>query len=105
MQDRLRKAVGHEFDGIYAYTGLPGSEDWAKPNPDMILHAADVHWIDLEDSWMVGDQDRDIAMAKDAGVGRTIRIRGDREIEVEADYTVETLAEVASILAESMEAD
>ena len=98
MEEQLRSVLPDGFDAIYAHTGLPGSESWAKPNADMILQAADEHWIDLEASWMIGDQDRDIAMAQAAGVGATVRLRGDRELTVEADYTCDSLDEVQRLL-------
>ncbi len=41
---------------------------WRKPAPGMILHAAEVHDLDLTRSWVVGDQQRDI----DAGVRAAI---------------------------------
>jgi D-glycero-D-manno-heptose 1,7-bisphosphate phosphatase len=40
-----------------------------KPNPGMLLRAADLYTIDLENSIMVGDKDTDMQAAKNAGVG------------------------------------
>ncbi|MCK5171753.1 MAG: HAD hydrolase-like protein, partial [Planctomycetes bacterium] len=44
-----------------------------KPNPGMLLKAAEEMDIDLENSWMVGDSYRDVAAGKNAGC-RTILI-------------------------------
>lgn len=40
---------------------------WRKPAPGMLLAAADEQDIDLQTSWMVGDQPRDIEAGKRAG--------------------------------------
>ena len=39
---------------------------WRKPSPGMLLEAASRHGLSLADSWMVGDQDRDIAAGQAA---------------------------------------
>ncbi|MCE5278899.1 MAG: HAD family hydrolase [Planctomycetaceae bacterium] len=80
--------------------------DLRKPNPGMLLKAAEEHDIDLAQSWMVGDSARDIEAGQRAGC-RTIRIRtpgtestadgGDDE-GVQADYTVRNLVEAARVI-------
>ena len=40
-----------------------------KPNPGMLLHAANVHGIDMKRSIMIGDKDSDMQAALNAGVG------------------------------------
>jgi D-glycero-D-manno-heptose 1,7-bisphosphate phosphatase len=40
-----------------------------KPNPGMILRAAEMHQINLMQSIMIGDKDSDMQAAKSAGVG------------------------------------
>jgi D-glycero-D-manno-heptose 1,7-bisphosphate phosphatase len=42
-----------------------------KPKPGLLLDLAARHGLDLERSWMIGDQDRDIACGHAAGV-RTV---------------------------------
>ena len=56
------------FDAIYACTHLDGTCQCRKPSPDLILQAARDHSLDLSQSIMVGDHDRDILMARRAGV-------------------------------------
>lgn len=63
-----------------------------KPKPGMLLSAAKKHDIDLASSWMVGDHETDIDAGKDAGC-RTIRVLYD-ERETDADFSVETMAEL-----------
>ena len=50
---------------------------------------------------MIGDRDRDIEMARRAGVGKTIRLSIDNDpVEVEADETVETMDGVGELVRE-----
>ena len=53
--------------------------EWRKPAPGMLFAAALAHAIDLEKSWMIGDQERDV-MAGAAAQCRTILISSDREM-------------------------
>lgn len=97
MQDELAKN-GAAFDGIFAYTGTPDCPHLPKPDPEMILTAADCFSIDLARSWMIGDADRDIEMGKAAGLEGTIRIRGDKTIGVPADHTLDNVVETLELL-------
>lgn len=47
-----------------------------KPEPGMLLQAAREHDIDLWESWMVGDSEKDVEAGRRAGC-RTIQIVGD----------------------------
>lgn len=92
MQAELRERGNLEFEAVYAFTGLTDCPNQPKPDPQMLLAAAESLDLDLAESWLIGDADRDIAMGKSAGVGRTIRVRGLKSIEVEADQIVEDLS-------------
>ena len=101
MQKELMDQHGSNFDAIYAFTGLPGSESWEKPSSSMIDQACIDHSIDPKRSIMIGDRDRDIEMARRAGVGKTIRLSIDNDpVEVEADETVETMDGVGELVRE-----
>ena len=92
---------GHAaFDAIYSCTCLADDPQCTcrKPSPEMILHAAEDHDLDLARSWLVGDHDRDIQMAMNAGVPHTVRIRGDKPLQVEATHTVDSVAEMLQLL-------
>lgn len=79
---------GAAFDAIYACTCLADDPQCTcrKPSPEMILQAANEHALDLERSWLIGDHDRDIQMAINAGIPRTIRIQGDKPESVTAAH-------------------
>jgi histidinol-phosphate phosphatase family protein len=94
-----RELAGHgaDFDAIEACTCLAGDSRCTcrKPSPEMILRTAKNLDLDLAASWLVGDHDRDIQMARNAGVPHTIRIRGTRPMKVAAEHV---LAEVDELL-------
>jgi D-glycero-D-manno-heptose 1,7-bisphosphate phosphatase len=63
----LDHKMGYVFDEML-YAPHMGDHPMRKPNPGMILHAAEKHGIDLSKSIMVGDMDSDREAAKRAGV-------------------------------------
>ncbi len=68
-----------------------------KPNPGLLLEAAEAHAIDLSASYMVGDRWRDVEAGRRAG-GRTVFIdRGYRERRPDppADHDAADLSEAA----------
>ena len=97
MQALLAES-GAAFDGIYAYTGTSHCHHRPKPDPEMILSAAESFFIDLRQSWMIGDADRDIEMGKAAGLAGTIRITGEKPITTPANYTLEQVMEIPNLL-------
>ena len=68
----------------------------------MILKAQAEHGLDLTRSWLVGDHDRDIQMAINAGVPRTVRILSHHEPKVVADFTLEETTELTALLREKL---
>jgi D-glycero-D-manno-heptose 1,7-bisphosphate phosphatase len=64
----------------------------------MILTACKDFSIDPAKSWMIGDADRDIEMGHNARLRGTIRVKGEKPINVKADYTVESILELSGIL-------
>ena len=100
IHEKMQQSLGEEaqFDAVYAFTGLPGSEHLEKPNPGLVLEAAAELGIAVEDSWLVGDADRDILMAQAAGIGTTVRVRSHHTIGVDADTTVDSAVELLQLL-------
>lgn len=71
--------IGHGLiDAIYSCPFHPGGtvgrfadeHEWRKPHPGMVLAAAAELGLDLSRSWMVGDKQRDLDAAINAGVPR-----------------------------------
>ena len=81
-------AVGGHFDAVLAcaYHGdgvaplRVADHPWRKPNPGMLLAAAERMKLDLARSWIVGDKASDLASAAAAGAaGGTLVSADDRE--------------------------
>ncbi len=74
-----------------------------KPNPGMLLKAAQDKDIDLSQSWMIGDSERDIQAGQAAGC-KTIFIEPSvayakiKYEKVKADYSVNNLKEAVNII-------
>jgi len=96
IHERLREVLalkGASFDGIYYCPYHPEGvipkyskdSDWRKPQPGMLLAAAEEMDIDLTESWMVGDMPSDVGAGRRAGC-RTILIRsGPASHDAKAD--------------------
>lgn len=76
------------IDGVYAcFTHKDGHDPynrdsfWRKPNPGMIMQAAQDYSVDLSRSIMVGDQPTDMQAAQRAGVGTCVFL-GDPKNEL-----------------------
>jgi len=103
--EELLAERGATIDGAYYCPYLDGPEatvekyrrdsDLRKPNPGMLLQAADELGIDLAQSWMIGDGSRDVEAGKRAGC-RTIRLAA--EPDPEATYTAPNLLRAADIV-------
>jgi D,D-heptose 1,7-bisphosphate phosphatase len=99
------------FSGFYYCPHYPDGvvESYAiacqcrKPQPGLLLRAAQEHAIDLSQSWMVGDILHDVAAGRAAGC-RTILIDNGNETEWELSpariphFQVAHLAEAANII-------
>jgi D,D-heptose 1,7-bisphosphate phosphatase len=59
---------------------------WRKPHPGMLLQAARDMGLDLSPSWLVGDQERDIAAGRAAGC-RTVLVSRDPQLAARAGAT------------------
>lgn len=102
IHDRMHYLLGVRFDLIkfcpHAYW-LPGGAGCKchKPNPGMILEAAQELNIDLARSWMIGDRASDMHAAAAAGIGRRFLVTSGVH-ENEADKVRGGLAIVPSIV-------
>lgn len=66
-----------------------------KPNPGMILKAAKKHFLNLQNSYMIGDSQSDILAGKNAKCGHSILIDPARSKEFGQDFTARDLLESA----------
>jgi histidinol-phosphate phosphatase family protein len=91
---------GCAFDGIYACTCLDSDPACTcrKPSAEMIEKAVVDLKIDLLTSWLVGDADRDIQMATNAGIMKTIRIESENPHQIAATYTLSDTRGLAELL-------
>ena len=113
IHDRLKLLLGQQgayLDKIYYCPYHPEGEleeyrvasEMRKPGSGMLKQAAGELDVDLSQSWMVGDDDRDIEAGKAAGC-RTIMLekRGSALVQrgkSEADYQAVNLQEAANIV-------
>ncbi len=97
MQSRLALSNA-SFDAIYAYTEIPECRHRPKPDPEMLYTASKELSIELSQSWIVGDSDRDILMGRAANLKGCIRFLSDKNPEVDADHTVSDTIELRDLL-------
>lgn len=73
---------------------------WRKPNPGMILEAAQTLKLDLPRSVMIGDRERDMQAAQSAGVGTALWLTEENPDPVLSGVTViRDFAQALSMLA------
>jgi histidinol-phosphate phosphatase family protein len=94
MCDKVHVAGG-TIDKCYFAPNLRGAEDdMRKPGPAMgELAKMQFPEIEFDRSVMVGDTDSDILFGKNLGM-KTVRIRTEEPINVDADLTVASLTEL-----------
>ena len=107
----LLKPAGASMDGVYlAPHHSKGLGEYAhpdhpdrKPNPGMLLRAAQDHGLDLTRSWMIGDKEIDLGAGRNAGC-RVALVRTGYGMQVDpalADLVADHLGGVVDrILAE-----
>jgi len=54
-----------------------------KPKPGMFIAAKNKHDINMKESWIIGDSERDITAASSAGITNTILVRSGHKIDEE----------------------
>jgi D-glycero-D-manno-heptose 1,7-bisphosphate phosphatase len=74
-----------------------------KPNPGMLLRAAETYGINLSHSIMIGDKDSDMQAARNAGVRVRCHYLADGQMEALSDsatHSLSSLRECVSLLVE-----
>jgi D-glycero-D-manno-heptose 1,7-bisphosphate phosphatase len=89
-----------DLDGSYYCPDAPGIPSLRrKPEPGMVLEAAEAHGIELAASWFVGDKSVDIECGKRAGT-RTIQVLTGygREQRSVADHACSDAVEAVGLI-------
>jgi D-glycero-D-manno-heptose 1,7-bisphosphate phosphatase len=94
---RLLEADGLGLLDVMVCTATDDNHSHRKPNPGMLLEAAERHGLDLPSSWMIGDQERDVVAGKRAGCGHTVLVRKTDKPTV-ADFHLRELSELPDLL-------
>ena len=94
VHEKMETELGKEgafIDAIYVCPhhtdkGFPGERpvykcdcDCRKPKPGLLLQASKKFNINLSESYMIGDSDRDMKAGKNAGIKKTILIETNKE--------------------------
>ncbi|QOP40800.1 D-glycero-beta-D-manno-heptose 1,7-bisphosphate 7-phosphatase [Sulfurimonas marina] len=95
------KEQGIEIVQIYYcphHPDISGECDCRKPNPGMLLQAAEEHDIDLKNSIMIGDKERDIEAGFNAGLQTAYLFDESKKIKTsKATEIVSTLKEIIDV--------
>lgn len=97
---QLLAAGGARVDAFYTCPHLPAAGcSCRKPEPGLLLSAAEDHRLDLAASVMVGDRPKDLEAARRAGCGLRVLVGAhddDRPQDGAADLEVATLGEAVA---------
>jgi len=69
-----------------------------KPKPGLFLQAIEKFDVDCDNSWVVGDSERDIEAAVAAGIGNTVFFDPDNNKITSAQHKISSPGELASLL-------
>jgi heptosyltransferase-2 len=87
------------FDGFYYCPHHPDEHcSCRKPQPGMLLDARADYDIDLKRSFVVGDKDLDMLLARSVGAEGILLGTGQDRVSPNADYTVENLEEAVEMI-------
>ena len=106
MHARLRAALAAEGLRLLDIRVCAADDDAdprRKPNPGMLIEAAEAHGLDLARSWMIGDSERDIEAGRRAGCGVTVRVAPPAEASA-ADLRVPDMDALPRLLEERLPA-
>jgi D-glycero-D-manno-heptose 1,7-bisphosphate phosphatase len=84
--------------GIYCCTHERNTCTCRKPQPGLLNQAAREHDIDLNASWMIGDNETDIEAGRRAGC-RTILVNAEPKADTRATYIIPAIEELPDTLA------
>lgn len=103
LLEEIHKAGG-EIDAIYFASSNDKEDPMRKPNPGMLLKAAEELNIDLNKSYMIGDMTTDIACGERAETKLTSILvetgsgGKDKKVDIKADVTVKDFKAAADFI-------
>ena len=102
MHDKIKRLIeshGGRVDAIYYCPDLPESNSpCRKPNTGMIEKAVRDFDIDLAKSFVIGDDYKDIEMARRLGIRSILVDRSGKGADLDASYTAKDFNDVLKII-------
>jgi D-glycero-D-manno-heptose 1,7-bisphosphate phosphatase len=96
------KEKGVEILDIFHCPHAPGSNCLCrKPKPGMFIKAKNKYSINMSESWMIGDSERDIIAATSAGIKNTILVRSGNKIDEEnskAKFYLDSIKDINNLI-------
>ena len=97
MLNQFKSREINILDVFYCPHGPNDKCKCRKPRPGMFIAAKNKYNIDMKDSWMIGDRERDITAASLAGIKNTIIVKSSHQIDEEnsqAKYQLSSIKDV-----------
>jgi len=72
-----------------------------KPNIGMVKSTQKLFDIDFENSWLIGDKNSDIMMAKNSGIKNTIQVKSGHSFDQnnsKADFVLDSIKDIKNII-------
>ena len=104
MHAHLRAELAREgltLLDIFICTADDDAHPDRKPNPGMLVRAAEQHRLDLAKSWMIGDRESDVQTGRNAGVAATVLVDPGTAPSA-ADWRVPDMPACAALLREKL---
>ena len=101
MLEEFKKKDIEILDIFYCPHGPESNCDCRKPKPGMFIAAKKKHNINIKESWMIGDSERDITAANLAGITNTVLVRSGHKIDEEnskAKFYLDSIKDISSLI-------
>jgi len=100
MVAKFKKNLIDILDVFHCPHGPNSNCDCRKPKPGMLIEAQVRHNIDMVNSWMIGDKERDIEAALSAGIKNTILLSDSRSLKLSsnAQFIINSLEETENLI-------
>ena len=100
MVAKFKKNLIDILDVFYCPHGPNSNCGCRKPKPGMLIEAQVKHNIDMVNSWMIGDKNRDIEAALSAGIKNTILLSDSKSLQLgsNAQFVINSLEETKNLI-------